>query len=70
MYFVLATSAVIRPLPAYNGIVLDAWMAALGSILVWLFVKSNHERKVNRLGGAVLLIVYAVYLAMRLYKAV
>ena len=70
VYFVLATSAVIRPLPAYNGIVLDAWMAALGSILVWLFVKSNHERKVNRLGGAVLLIVYAVYLAMRLYQAV
>ncbi len=66
VYFVLATSAVIRPLPAYEGIAMDAWGAALGSILVWLFVKTNHEREVKRWGGAVLLIVYAGYLTYRL----
>jgi cation:H+ antiporter len=70
VFFVLGTSAVIRPLPAYNGIELDAWVAAIGSILVWLFVKSNHERKIQRWGGAVLLIVYAVYLTARLYQVV
>lgn len=70
VYFVLGTSAIVHPLPAYDGIVMDAWMAATGSILVWLFVKSNRERKIQRWGGAVLLIVYAAYLTYRLYSAV
>ncbi len=66
VFFILGTSAVIRPLPAYNGIELDAWVATLGSILVWLFVKTNHERKVQRWAGALLLVVYGVYLTYRL----
>ena len=66
VFFVLATSSVIRPLPAYDGIELDACMAALGSIIVWLAVKTNHERKVQRWAGALLLIVYGGYLAYRL----
>ncbi len=66
VYFVLAASAVIHPLPAYNGIVLDAWIAVLGSMLVWLFVKTNHARKLPRWGGAILLAVYAAYLIYRL----
>ena len=66
VFFVLATSAVIRPLPSYDGIVLDAWTAALGSMLVWLFVKTNKQRQIKRWGGAVLLLVYAGYLTYRL----
>ncbi len=66
VFFVLGTSATIRPLPAYDGIVLDAWVAAIGSILVWLFVKTNKEREIKRWGGAVLLVVYAGYLTYRL----
>ena len=66
VFFVLATSATVRPLPAYEGIELDACMAALGSIIVWLAVKTNHERKVQRWAGALLLIVYGGYLAYRL----
>lgn len=66
VFFVLATSATIRPLPAYDGIELDACMAALGSIIVWLAVKTNHERKVQRLAGALLLLVYGGYLTYRL----
>lgn len=66
VFFVLGTSATVRPLPAYDGINLDAWTAAFGSILVWLFVKTNHERQVKRWGGAILLLVYAGYLAYRL----
>lgn len=66
VFFVLGVSAVVRPLPAYDGIELDAWMAAIGSILVWLFVKTNHEREIKRWGGAILLIVYACYLTNRL----
>jgi len=66
VFLILGTSAVIRPLPAYNGIEIDAWVAAVGSMLIWLFVKTNKEREVKRWGGAILLLVYAGYLTYRL----
>ena len=66
VFFVLGVSATIRPLPAYTGIEMDAWVAAVGSMLVWLFVKTNKQREVKRWGGAVLLLVYAGYLTYRL----
>lgn len=66
VFFVLATSATVRPLPAYDGIELDACMAALGSIIVWMAVKTNKERKVQRWAGALLLLVYGGYLTYRL----
>ena len=67
VFFVLGTSATVRPLPAYDGINIDAWTAAIGSILVWMFVKTNHERQVKRWGGALLLLVYAGYFTYRLW---
>ena len=66
VFFVLGTSAVVRPLPDYKGIELDAVMVTAGSILVWLFVKSNKEREIKRRGGAALLLIYAGYLTYRL----
>jgi len=66
VFFVLATSATVHPLPAYDGIELDACMAALGSIVVWMAVKTNHERKVQRWAGALLLLIYGGYLTYRL----
>ncbi len=66
VFFVLATSATVRPLPAYDGIEVDAVMAALGSMIVWLAVKTNHERKVQRWAGALLLLIYIGYLTYRL----
>ena len=66
VFFVLGTSAVVHPLPAYAGIGLDALVAATGSIIVWLAVKTNHDRKVQRWAGALLLLVYAAYLTYRL----
>ena len=67
VFFVLGTSAAIHPLPAYEGIELDACMAAIGSIIVWLAVKTNKARKVQRWAGGLLLIVYGAYLAYRLW---
>lgn len=67
VFFVLGTSAAIHPLPAYEGIELDACMAAIGSIIVWLAVKTNKARKVQRWAGALLLMVYGAYLAYRLW---
>lgn len=66
VFFVLATSAIIHPLPAYDGIELDAIMAALGSVIVWMAVKIDKKRKVQRWAGALLLLVYAGYLTYRL----
>ena len=66
VFFILATSATIHPLPAYDGIELDAIMAALGSIIVWMAVKIDKKRKVQRWAGALLLLVYAGYLTYRL----
>lgn len=66
VFFVLGVSATVRPLPAYDGIVIDAWIAALGSIVVWLAVKTNKERKIQRWAGALLLLIYAGYLTYRL----
>lgn len=66
VFFVLATSALVHPLPAYAGIELDALMVASGSVIVWLAVKTNKERKIQRWAGALLLLVYGGYLAYRL----
>lgn len=66
VFFVLGTSAIIRPLPAYEGIELDAIIAALGSVIVWMAVKTNKERKVQRWAGLLLLLIYGGYLTYRL----
>ena len=66
VFFVLGVSATVKPLTAYQGIEIDAWTVAVGSMLVWLFVKTNKEREVKRWGGALLLLVYAGYLTYRL----
>ena len=66
VFFILGTSAVICPLPAYDGITIDAWMATLGSVIVWLALKMNDKRELKRWAGALLLVVYAGYLTFRL----
>ena len=66
VFFVLGTSAIIRPLPAYEGIELDAIIAASGSVIVWMAVKTNKERKVQRWAGLLLLLIYGGYLTYRL----
>ena len=66
VFFVLGVSALVHPLPAYNGVVIDAWTAVFGSILVWIFLRLTKERELKRWAGAILLIVYAAYLTFRL----
>lgn len=66
VFFVLGTSATIRPLPAYDGIELDAVMVTLGSIIVWLAIQTDKKHKIQRWAGALLLLVYAAYLTYRL----
>lgn len=62
VFFVLSTSALIRPLQAYPNMQLDLIITALGSLLVLIFVYTNKKHEIKRWGGAVLLLIYAVYL--------
>ncbi len=66
VFFILGTSAVICPLPSYVGLQVDALMAMMGGVVVWLLIKSSRKRRLTRLGGVVLLLCYAVYLTYRL----
>lgn len=65
VFFILGCSAVIQPLPAYEGLWLDALMVVMSSILVWLMVLGKKHR-IERWHGAVLLLIYAAYLTYRL----
>lgn len=66
VFFILSTSAIIKPLPLYDGITIDALVTALSALIVWLLAVSNKEHKIGRWGGALLLITYAIYLSYRL----
>ncbi len=66
VFFILGTSAAISPLAAYKGIGLDTLVTALSATIVLVLVCSNKEHAIKRWGGAVLLLVYAAYLAYRL----
>ena len=66
VFFILGTSAVIRPLPAYDSIRTDALLTAVSAALVLALVLTNRQHAIKRWGGAVLLIVYAAYLSYRL----
>ena len=66
VFFVLASSAIVRPLPAYSGIQIDGMAAVLGGAIVWLAIYVDKERKLQRWAGALLLLIYAGYLTFRL----
>lgn len=69
IFFILGTSSVIKPLPTYNGLELDACMAALGSLLVWIVIKTNKKCEIKRWEGIGLLLIYAAYLVYRIIHA-
>ena len=66
IFFILGTSACVKALPGYHGLEIDALMAALGSILVMLFVYLTKKYEIKRWHGAILLLTYAAYLAYRI----
>jgi len=62
VFFVLGISAVIHPLPSYSNLWIDASLAALGSLLLLLFVSTNRNKELKRWQGAFFLACYGVYL--------
>ena len=65
VFFILGTSAIIKHLPVYPGIEIDAALVAVSALAVWLLL-CNKNRSSNRWGGALLLVLYAGYLTYRL----
>ena len=66
IFFILGTTACVKALPGYHGLETDALMAALGSLLVMLFVYLSKKHEIKRWHGAVLLLTYAGYLTYRI----
>lgn len=66
IFLVLSTSAIIRPLPQYDGMHIDLIVTAVGSLLVLLFIYSNKERTIKRWGGILFLILYAIFLLWKI----
>lgn len=65
VFFILGTSAIIKNLPVYPGIEIDAALVAVSALAVWLLL-CNKNRSINRWGGVLLLVIYAGYLTYRL----
>lgn len=68
IFFVLAASAAIHPLTGYEGLTEDALMALMGPALCYVFVCVNKDKKITRAAGAMLLLIYAIYLGLRIYQ--
>ncbi len=66
VFLVLASSAVIRPMSVYEGIKVDLFVTAAGSLLLILFIYTNKNRSLKRWGGAVLLLAYGLYLMYKI----
>lgn len=62
VFFVLGTSALVRPLPAYKNMANDLIVCALGSLLVLIFVLTNKKYEIKRWHGLILLLIYGIYL--------
>ena len=62
VFFVLGISATIRPLPVYQNMPVDLAIAALGSLLVLIFVLTNKKYEIKRREGLLLLCVYCAYM--------
>ena len=69
VFFILSSSAIIRPLPAYNNMYLDLIVVALGSLLVMILIYSNKNRQINRWGGVLLLVAYFIYIVWMISSA-
>lgn len=66
VFFILSSSALIRPLPAYQGMNVDLLVTAAGSLLVLLFIYSNKERNIKRWGGLLFLLSYTAFLVWKI----
>ena len=66
VFFVLGTTATISPLPYREVMNLDMAMATLGSVLLFALVFLRRGRRVDRIEGGLLVVLYLAYLGYML----
>lgn len=62
VFLILGISATVAPLAVYDNFMLDAMMAFGSSVFVFILVAFSRNRTIGRLGGILMLFIYAVYL--------
>jgi len=62
IFFVLAASSIIRPLPFKETGNIDIGMAVLASLLLFAFMFTGRRRLLDRWEGVVFLVLYAAYI--------
>lgn len=66
VFMILASSALIRPLPAYDGMYTDLIVTAVGGILILFFSYTNNDRSIQRWGGISFLLLYSAFLVWKI----
>jgi cation:H+ antiporter len=61
-FLILGASATIQPINLEKGASLDLWVNVLATILLFLFVFTRKGRMIDRLEGAVMVLIYGGYL--------
>ncbi len=68
VFFVLATSATIKPLPFNAGSNFDIYVVILSSALLFLFMFAGKRHRLERWQGIMFLVLYIGYTAMLVVK--
>lgn len=64
IFFVLGVTSVVKPLPFGSIGIYDLMILLAGCVLFWLCGQVYKRRTITRIEGAVLLLLYVVYLAL------
>jgi cation:H+ antiporter len=67
IFFVLGVSAVIRPLPFDRSVNLDIGMAVFAGLVLFLTMFSGRRQCLDRWEAALLVCLYAAYMALRIW---
>ncbi len=68
IFFILGISAVVQPMQFQPGNNVDIGVAALASLLLFVFMFSGKKGSLDRWEGAVLLMIFAAYLAFIIHR--
>ena len=68
LLFVLGTASAIYPLSFGKEFIIDSFVMIGAAITLWLFTVKN--KKLSRVGGAVMLAMYAVYFGYLIYEVI
>lgn len=65
---VLGTAAAIRPIAATGSFVMDAWTAAIASLMLFFFMFTGKRQKLDRWEALLFLAVYVGYIGYAIYR--